>query len=318
MIDQNLNLKLKEIFGNEYTAQVYFVLKKDNKYEIKLVDIEDKDEPELREMFSKEIIETIIDNDELKISLLSTADENPNAIYRYDYDEYPEELNVFKSFNINSAINYDKFNFEEDSLSSLFGYIIYLGSMYNGVCLFKKHYSISLIKQDSFLLGMKKDKERFVKLPAEDIIRLNGKAELIKVDNTIYVMNIKTLEKNMGFTRLIKKEAMKSMELISDLNIVEDMQTLKDSMENTTFVRKLSNIKNTSPIFKNHIDGSTIIEFTKEKNALKGKFKYTADGTRIILDTKKAKKDFLALMNDGFLMSELTNQYYEVTSKDNL
>ena len=42
-----------------------------------------------------------------------------------------------------------------------------------------------------------------------------------------------------------------------------------------------------------------------------------AHGTKIRLDTKKSKDAFLKLMNDAFLRSELTEQYYEASAKDN-
>ena len=35
------------------------------------------------------------------------------------------------------------------------------------------------------------------------------------------------------------------------------------------------------------------------------------------LDTKESKDVFLKLMNDAFLRSELTEQYYEASAKDN-
>ena len=46
----------------------------------------------------------------------SVADESPNAVYEYDYDSYPEELNLFKQFNIEEAVNIDHFNFNTDDL----------------------------------------------------------------------------------------------------------------------------------------------------------------------------------------------------------
>ena len=53
------------------------------------------------------------------------------------------------------------------------------------------------------------------------------------------------------------------------------------------------------------------MEFTKTTSELTGKFKYSEDGTKIRLDTKKSKDVFLKLMNDAFLRSELTEQYYD-------
>ena len=59
------------------------------------------------------------------------------------------------------------------------------------------------------------------------------------------------------------------------------------------------------------------MEFTKTTSELTGKFKYSEDGTKIRLDTKKSKDAFLKLMNDAFIRSELTEQYYEASAKDN-
>lgn len=42
------------------------------------------------------------------------------------------------------------------------------------------------------------------------------------------------------------------------------------------------------------------------------------DGTQIRLGTKKSKIAFLKLMNDAFLHSELTKQWYDASAKDNI
>lgn len=66
------------------------------------------------------------------------------------------------------------------------------------------------------------------------------------------------------------------------------------------------------------ISKEAIIEFTKTTPELQGKFKYSEDGSTIRLDTRKSKDAFIKLMNDSFLRSELTRQYYEASSKDQL
>lgn len=242
----------------------------------------------------------------------------PNAIYEYDYESYPEELGVFKKFSIETAVKSEKFNFKTDNLSQLFGYIIYLGSMENGIVLFKKHYPISLIKRDSFLLGAIKSAERFEKLPGEDIIRLNDSIQLVRINEVIFVLDLKMLERNMGFSALIQKAASETVEAIQTLEILDDIQVLKDTLCEPAFSRKLSRVKKSSPIFKLGITKEAIIEFTKMTPELAGKFKYSDDGNKIRLDTKKSKDAFLKLMNDSFLRSELTKQYYEASTKDNI
>lgn len=86
----------------------------------------------------------------------------------------------------------------------------------------------------------------------------------------------------------------------------------------SSFARKLSKVKKASPIFKLGISKEAIVEFTKNTPELAGKFKYSEDGTQIRLGTKKSKIAFLKLMNDAFLHSELTKQWYDASAKDNI
>lgn len=284
---------------------------------MRLADVEEKTTvPEIQKMFKSFVEDAIISNDDMVIRDLSVADESSDAIYLYDFESYPEELGVFKDFKIDEAVNVPKFNFKNDDLSHLFGYIIYLGSMEDGIVLFKKHYPISLIKRDSFLMGAVKSEERFEKLPDDDIIRLNGRAQLLRIAGSIFVLDLKMLERNMGFTQLIHKAAVDSVKAIEQLDIIDDIQVLKDTLEEPSFSRKLSKVKKSSPIFKLGIARETIVDFTKTTQQLAGKFKYSADGTKIRLDTKKSKDSFLKLMNDAYLCSELTKQYYEASAKD--
>lgn len=308
------------VLNDSYSMQLYFVLKREDQFVLRLADLEDDSAaPEVQALFTGNIRNKILENEDLQLCQLSTDDERANAIYHYDYETYPDELGVFKNFNIKSATaSIPKFDFTQDDLGTLFGYIIYVGSMQNGIVLFKKHFPISLIKRDSFLLGAVKDKRRFEKVSGEDIIRINGSAHLLKVNDEIYVMDVKILERNMGFTKLIQKAAEQTLTAIEELSILEDIEVLKDSASETSFARKLSKVKRTSPIFKLGISKETIIEFTKTTAELAGKFKYSEDGLTIRLDTKKSKEAFLKLMNDAFLRSELTKQYYEASAKDQL
>ena len=320
MTIEEIKDKLSTLLGQPYTVQVYFVLKQDENLILRLADIEDeKTEPEVDKLFLEYMTDTVLNNNDLQVCELSTADERTNAIFHYDYTEYPEELEVFQSFDIKQATKeVEKFNFEQDNLSRLCGYIIYIGSMEDGVSLFKKHYPISLIKRDSFLLGAIKSKQRFELVTGDDIIRLNGAVQLFRINGEIFVIDIKVLERNMGFNQLIYKAADETVQAIEDLAIIEDIQVLRDSAEDIAFARKLSRVKKSSPIFKLNISKETIIEFTKTTHDLSGRFKYSEDGNEIRLDTKKSKDAFITLMNDAFLRSELTKQFYEAKAKDNI
>lgn len=315
-----LKQEISKLFEDAFSAQVYFVLKENETFTLKLADIESNIAgPEVGRLFYDYIENFLISNDDLQICQLSTADERSNAIYHYDYNEYPEELGLFKDFKIeNSVKEIPKFNAGHDDLGSLYGYIIYLGSMDKGLYLFKKHYPLFLIKRDTLLLGAIKSKQRFEKIESDDTLRLNGAVQFLRFNEEIYVLDVKVLERNMGFTQLIYRAADESIQAIRNLDLLEDIQVLQDSVENLAFARKLSKIKKASPIFELNISKETIIEFTKTTPALSGKFKYSEDGLTIRLDTKKSKDAFIKLMNDAFLHSELSKRYYEAKAKDNI
>ncbi|MCQ2470414.1 MAG: hypothetical protein MJ147_00070 [Clostridia bacterium] len=138
---ESLKSYIQNVFSSTSTVQVYMLLKQDGIFSLKLANLEDeKTEPEVKNLFENFIKEHIITNNNLEIRELSTDDEKEDSIYHYDYDdydEYPEELSLFKSFNIeDSANNYDKFNFKDDDLKYLYGYIIYIGTMDKGILLF--------------------------------------------------------------------------------------------------------------------------------------------------------------------------------------
>lgn len=318
MVDE-LKEEVKAVLATKYSAQVYFVLKKDDSLVLRLADIEDdKAAPKIKEMYTEYLNDSVVNNVDLQICDLSKFDERGNTICFYDYDTYPEELGLFNDFDIRKAVGAEKFNFNTDDLNCLYGYIIYLGTMESGIILFKKHYPIFLIKRDSFLLGAVKDAKRFEMISGEDIIRFYGNAQLLRIKEKIYVIDVKMLERNMGFTALLQKQAEESLSSIEALGILDDIEVLNDSLDNMTFCRKIAKSTKSSPIFELEIPTAVIVDFTKNTPQLAGKFKYDDSGLKIRLDTKKSKDEFIKLMNDSFLHSELTKQYYDALSKDKI
>lgn len=312
---KELKKSMKSILETPYAIQIYLVIREKDDFSIKLADIESTTTiPELKELFQFHLTDEIINNDSLSLQNLSAADERSNVVYFYDYDEYPEELDLIRKFELSEAIAQEKFNFKTDELSKLHGFLIYLGSMNKGMLLFKKHYPISLIKRDAFLLY--KSENRFKKFDGSDIIRINGNVQLIKLNDHIYITDLKVLEKNFGFDKLIHSAAEEAISIIEEYGLLEDIEVLKDTAEELAFARKLSKVKTNSPIFNLNIPKENVLEFTRNTPELAGKFKYSDDGKKIRLDTNKSKKEFIKLLNDAFLHSELTKVYYDARAKD--
>lgn len=133
MTSDELKKAVSTVLEQPHHTQLYLVLKINNELVLRLADVEDeKTAPEIQRLFEEFLTAAIVDNDDMIVRNLSIADESSNAIYQYDYNSYPEELGLFKSFRLKTAIKTKKFNFHTDDLGSLFGYIIYEYAKNNG------------------------------------------------------------------------------------------------------------------------------------------------------------------------------------------
>lgn len=313
-IKNNLN----QILTSDISLNMFFVLEdEEGNYIKRKVDLEQGDTTEeLLNLFKSYLLSNIIDNEELCLRNLSESDDRRNAIYYFDYDVYPKDLCCIHNFNLDEDVVVDKFSFSDETLSGLRGYLIYLGSMTDCVVLYKKHYPISLIKRDSFMLYKKQ--QRFVRFDGDEMLRLNENVQVMKLNDEIYVLEIDNFERNFGFESLIIKRATETIDEIEQIGILEDIQVLKDSVEEISFARKLSKIKEKSPVVSLGVSNEDIIKFTKENPGLVGKFKYSDDGKKIRLDTKVSKNTFIKLLNDDYLRSELTKQDYDSAAKDKI
>lgn len=335
-------MKLDEIqnyvrqFINEGSEiHLYLVLKEQQEGKVKyckyLANVESSGNTTyaLMKLFTGYLKERVLDNNELNTSgleelpRLSSSDDVPGRIYVYDYalDNIPDGLVLFKDFELDKDEdeNYDidqepKFNFKKHKLENLFGYMIHLHAGDNSCLLFKKHFNVHLIKHDKTLFGWFDD-GKLEKLDG-DFLKLDGKVDLLKIKDEIFVLNNNTLENHLGLKEFIKKDAAKGLEHIKKLDIVENFAVFKEYCENNfSLEKKLAKISRVSPVVTKKISKDAIINFAMGKDTLKDRFKFE-DGQ--IQLTKSSIPTFLNLMNDSYLTSDLTKEFYETHSKDRM
>lgn len=312
----NLQKRMKTILEDGAGVNLFFAIKSENdKITIKRADLADGDtQVKLKTQFMSLLEEEFIQPEEVNTIELSSADERNNALYNYDLPTFPENLQYFSKFDYENE--YNTFSFVDDDLLNIDAYIIVIGSQENYCVLYKKFYPIFLIGRSGFFL--KKSNRRFTEFN-EDIIRVSRDYQFIKIDNDIYIRDLKVLEKFGGFKSIIEKEAEAAVEAIEDLDILAETDGLSETLKSDlSFARKLGKIKKTSPVISLHIAKEQIIQFSKTHPGLKGQLRYSEDGTQILLTTKKSQITFLKLLDDSFLTSELTKQYYDSLAKENV
>ncbi|WP_265413241.1 Kiwa anti-phage protein KwaB-like domain-containing protein [Enterobacter hormaechei] len=83
----------------------------------------------------------------------------------------------------------------------------------------------------------------------------------MKVENDLYVVDLKLIEKMFGFHEVIKKEATLGMTAIEGMNIITDIEVIKELIDDIKYARKLTRIAKSSPVILAKIENEKIIEF---------------------------------------------------------
>lgn len=300
--------------NDELGITVYCLLKNDDDYTPRTLDIKDEDKKPLIKLFVKSLSETITSNDGLDVLPLSSSDERKNVIYEYDL-EIPSELD-----SINTVLNSDDiklFDFTIDNFSNVKALLIEIGNNESQIVLYKTMASVNIFGRKNFFLKQVKANKRFEKID-DDFVRISSGFQLLKIKESLFVINLETIEKSFGFHDIIKKEADLSLKSIEEIKLLDNPETLKELIQDVSFARKLTKVAKNSPIIKSKIPNKDIIDFTLSHPAVKGKIKYNASGDKILLDTKVSKNLFIKLLNDDFLTSELTRIYYDSLAKDGI
>ncbi|GIZ14019.1 anti-phage protein KwaB [Capnocytophaga catalasegens] len=267
---------------------------------------------EIKRTFITSIKEKILENDELNFRNISSAYETTNSVFLYDIDEFPEKLNALREFN--PFEDYPNFSFSEDNISSIQAMIITFGNDNNYFSLYKHIYPITIIKRDS-ILGIIPIGNRFEKLNS-DVLQINTSIDFLFTDQLLIVNNLSTLMKAYGYDEIIKNQARQRIELISNLNLIDNIDELTEFINNTKYAKKVLRIQPESPVLQ--LAKSKIITFIKNHPKLSRQIRFNEVEDKIRLDTKTSKEKVIGILNDDFLKSNLTDLDYESENKSTM
>lgn len=299
---------LNQILGeeNQLSTVVFAVIKET--FEVKKLNIDNEEIAFIQKMFIQSIKDKIINVEEQTLIKVSEADNRANTIFHYDLD-LPSGL-AFYSTELNDRI--PMFSFQNDDLGNIDSLIIKIGTEQNQIILFKKLSPVEVFGKGGFnLVGSNNRLKKF----EDKVLRMTPNFNALLISDTYIFLDLKLLENSYGFHDVIVREANNSVAIIESLNILESTQGITDLLGKTSFARKVVKIRN-SPVIVKQIPNTQIIHFTKTHPALANKMKYSDDNSQIILHTKKSRELFIKMLDDAFLTSELTAQYYESSAKD--
>ena len=312
MNKQELNEALAFINAPEGELQIIIYANISGANEPRRLDIKEEDLTELRKLFVASIESSIISKEDHTVLLLSSADERGNCFYQYDL-EVPEGLGHLETIIGNDSLQ--NFDFNKNKFESIESLIIVLADSKHEISLFKKLSTVEVIGRGGFILGKSKHRiERF----KDQLLRITSSFQALRVGGEIIIINLDAIEKEFGFHEVIIKEATKSLSVIEEKELVDNIESLKDLVSDVRFARKLTKVARNSPVIRLGIPNENIITFAKKHPLTKKKMKYNDNQTKFHLDTKVSKNLLIKILNDDLLTSELTKLYYDSLAKDDI
>lgn len=313
---KNIKDKIKEITDECTGIKVFFV---DENNEVFDSDIDSSTLDDYRKSYVENLKTNYIENESFTTPMLSASDNRGNALYQFDFkkEERPIEfgfLNKVNSLKPNDKL--DQYKVRINGLNKLRGYIIRLRSATGKVMSFYQyihHSAMVTPKRGAFLTV---HKTRVVKLD-HDVLRLNEKFIVALIDDLYLIENVSALEKELAFDKVIHKRATQYFKNLDESNLVEDLDKFKKRIENeTAFARKFVKIYRNSPVIEQNLSNEDVIKFAMSKDFYKSKLKLSEDEKQFDLNSIDRCNNFLTLLDDDFLKSELTQQNYIAKSKD--
>ena len=312
MNKQELNEALAFINAPEGELQIIIYANIGGVNEPKRLDIKEEDLTELKKLFVASIESSIISKEDHTVLPLSSADERGNCFYQYDL-EVPEGLGHLETIIGNDSLQ--NFDFNKNKFESIESLIIVLADSKHEISLFKKLSTVEVIGRGGFILGKSKHRiERF----KDQLLRITSSFQALRVGGEIIIINLDAIEKEFGFHEVIIKEATKSLSVIEEKELVDNIESLKDLVSDVRFARKLTKVARNSPVIRLGIPNESIITFAKKHPLTKKKMKYNDNQTKFHLDTKVSKNLLIKILNDDLLTSELTKLYYDSLAKDDI
>ncbi len=315
--------EIEEMLGEELGIMLYAVLRSEEGKIIKFVNIADEEDD--TDNTSSDLLIGFTDiirnkfavyNEDDEVIKLSSADERKNALYYYDLDELPLEMEKLKE--ISNTLNIGEiFNFRADSLNQIIALIVVIGNENHNLIMYKRQYPVNLLNRDRYMLTPIPHKNRMKRFD-QDILRVDFNYQFFLWNDVVYISDIEKMEKICSFHDIVINEARTSIQKIEEMNILDNVEVLNDELDDITFARKLTRIYKDSKVL-GRVSNQAIIEFSMQHHYFKkNPLKLTDSKDKFILDTKRSKETFIKLMNDDLLTSQLTNFDYESLAKNNL
>lgn len=277
------------------------------------LDVLANSQTELIHLFTSGIKKSILDNDKYQIIPYSTSDERKNCYYEYDIPEEPAEIQTMRA--VVGAQDVEPYRIDNDGcLKDIDALYVVLSYQNEVVVLYKNLSQLDFVDVHQRFLLVKHSDHQLTKLD-KDYLRISSSFQMIRTSLGTVILDITPLEKSEGFGQVIANEVRSRINDIDSIGLIEDMEVFKSYIDNLPSRKALLQLKN-SQVIKKNIGADAIINFINSHPNIKKLFTPNGDGTKLAPSSKAETKRIIKLLNDDYVISELTKSEYETLAKN--
>lgn len=297
--------KIKSIMFSDkpYGLEVYACVRYDQKFKAKRFIIND----ELREMIAQ-TLEGTVESKYLKADLeVDSSDniaDNKNILYEV------VQTDSYFPFSFIKGVKDDEIYSRADE-ESLQGFCFKLNINENEIFLYQNIYKMRMIQKGKNILAKLGGNQTYVPYK-DEILGIDSRVDIVLIENSIFTEKIAMLQKQFKFEQYIRLEASKTIEVIMGMEILSNTAKLLSfsEKEKLTNAKKLLKARN-SPVLK--MDKSRLL--ARLQNHPRYQDKFQIQQGEIIITSEKMVGEFIKMLNDDIVRSELTDQEYDSISK---
>lgn len=299
------HIKMIMLSDFPFGLTIYACLKKGEDISVKRIKTNDELRDCVKEIVLAQIKSKYVD-DEVMLDSSDNISDNNKSLYEIVQKADYAPFNFICEYENSEEIYTDQ---DQDSLMGLLFKVSYEDNFFWA---YQHIYHVRMIKRSKSLYAIFTKGDTYVPLD-KDIMKIDSRIDLIIIDNSIITSNISLIQSSFGFDKYIRKEAVKTIEIIGSLGIISDMTKIfaYEEQPKLTNAKKLLKVKN-SPVLK--MNGATLITELKRHRRYSAIFKFD-DNNTIIISSQKDVAELVKMFNDDIVISELTHHEYDSSSK---
>ena len=302
----SLKSKINSIMfsGINHGLSVFAWLEDDTQPRLKQFLIDENLRSQLIQMLDREVKDRFL-GDEVEVDSSENIADKRRVLYEFQQSETYAPFGVIREWDSVTE------QYSESDQKKLRGLLFRINRNDDDIWVYQRVYNVSLVKRSKSLLAAVGKTNTYV-LMDSDVLRIDSRIDVLVVGDSFFSSNIDLLQKSFGFDRYIRGEAAKTIQLIDELDIVSDTGkiTAFGDKETLSNAKKLLQAKS-SPVLK--MKKRDLLTRIKKHPRYKDKFKI--QNNKIIITSQKDAGEFIKLLNDDILRSELTGREYDSLSK---